>query len=126
MTNDQKAKFKFWWDEENKIIRYDQFQDLKIDGKVAQEITDGVNQIIKDHPQAGLLVNIAVQKSIPSSQARHTLGQLIAQFGSVKVAFINKNTALRVAVDFILHAAGSQNSSMFSDEQEALKWLKEK
>lgn len=126
-SQNQNEKFKIWWDEENGIIRYEQFVGLEMDDQFAQEISKAVDRVFESHPQADILINfsnVVGPESIPTSKGRKIISELVKKYASRRLALVNQSTVMRVVINFIIQASGHKDAKSFATEEEALKWLK--
>jgi hypothetical protein len=115
---------KVWWDPENKIGRT--AVGGETDVAVAEEIRDKVYALAEEHEGTiNWLIDLTQNTKIASSQARKILSGISSYPRFGKLAFFGQNIFIRVALNFIMGAAGKKNTRQFATEAEALAWLKE-
>ena len=119
----ENPKFKIWWDEENKIVRYW----VKGIGnkKLAEDVVVETQTLLTAHPEAkGVLVDVS-EVILANRMARQVFAKGI---NSIKkpFAFYGTNLVTRVIVKLIFRVTGrSGNMKIFATEEEALEWLKQ-
>jgi hypothetical protein len=126
MDNKQQ-EHKVWWDDENKIGR------IYIIGEVNEEmITPLIKEalLIADRygKQIGWLVDLTkITKSLVSLNVRKIMTDAMKLVSRGHIAVIGMSTLVKVVLSFVIKATGREDIKMefFSNEKEALKWLKE-
>ena len=117
------GKYKIWWDEAEEIIR----------AVVIGEVDEQLGSKYKEEnrrlfEQFGRKVNVLVDMSkvtkTTSKGRKH--GAEVVQLANVgKIAFIGASILIRTVTNFIMSASGKKGAKHFTNEEEALKWLKE-
>jgi len=126
MDNKQQ-EHKVRWDDENKIGR------IYIIGEVNEEmITPLIKEalLIADRygKQIGWLVDLTkITKSLVSLNVRKIMTDAMKLVSRGHIAVIGMSTLVKVVLSFVIKATGREDIKMefFSNEKEALKWLKE-
>jgi hypothetical protein len=126
MENKQQ-EHKVWWDDENKIGR------IYIIGEVNEEmITPLIKEalLIADRygKQIGWLIDLTkITKSLVSLNVRKIMTDAMKLVSRGHIAVIGMSTLVKVVLSFVIKATGREDIKMefFSNEKEALKWLKE-
>ncbi len=117
------AKWKVWWDEENKIGR------IKMEGnsddETPIELFDKLDEINSKIPgKTSWLVDPGNIR--PSSRFRKMIAERFYENPKIeKHAVLTTSTAIKVIMQFIMKATGRKNVRAFANEGEALRWLKE-
>jgi len=125
MENETEYKFKIWKKDEGIIsIKTWEKEWLEEDAirfkKELFEIldkTEGKAKILGDASGAGFG---------PTFKARKIYTEIIKSPKIGKAAIFGLNRSNKVIVSFLLKASGKNDLKVFSNEEEALKWLKEK
>lgn len=97
----------------------------------AYEIIDVAERLLKDSKgKSRVLIQILAYKGpfIASSEFRKQVSKKIKEVikdpGFEKVAILGGTIIIRTVSSFIITASGVKNMKIFSDKEEALKWLK--
>jgi len=116
------AKFKVWWDEEKGILYNKSWGDFEEEDarKQAAEIL----RTTGSKPGKALALNDLREAGKASSAARKVFSQLMKNEKVAKHAFVGMRILTRVIVSFIMKASGVNNIKFFSNEEDAVKWLK--
>ncbi len=116
------AKWKVWWDEENKIGR------IKMEGnpddETPNELFDKLDEINSKIPgKTSWLVDPGNIR--PSSRLRKMIAERIYKNPEIeKHAVLTTSVATKVIIQFIIKASGRKNVRAFASEGEAKRWLK--
>lgn len=125
MENQTQGEYKIWWDDKEKIVRF------VISGALNIEITeamvkDGKQLIEEKGRNLNWMVNMEnLSTPVYSPSSRKMMTEAVKILSGGKIAMIGVPLIAKVAAKFILVSAGYKNVKFFSNEEEALKWLKE-
>ena len=121
----ESEKYKIWWDEENQIIRYKQFEDQNFTPELAQENSEKIDRILNEKHINRYLLDLVNLTTIPDRNARKAIIGLANKYSFLKIAILSRHTAMRVLINFVVTSAGHRKIKAFTDEAEAIKWLRE-
>lgn len=128
MKNNQQANFKVWWDEENQTIReYMIGNQSEEDAKASVEELSRLEASLKKKgiKELNLLFD-ASRAGIPASKARRIYADWLKKGTINKAAIYGGGVVQRTIANFIFSYTGkSEKMKYYSNEEEALKWLKE-
>ena len=116
------AKFKVWWDEENGILINKSWGDFEEED--AKNQATEILRMTESKPGKILSLNDMRDAGKASSAARKIYSKLMKNEKVAKHAFLGMRTLTKVIVSFIMKASGVNNIKFFSNEAEAVNWLK--
>lgn len=125
MNNQKQQKYKIWWNEEEKIIRF-QLLAEELEEEAIMEIFKESREITERYGKVNSLVDLSKLKKNISSRARRRVNGILKGNPNInKLAILGASTVIRVGVNFIMAAIGKKDVKFFTTEKEAMKWLKQ-
>jgi len=116
-------KVKIWWDEKEGIGRFMATDEITED--MITKIEEVFFKIAEEHDKTDWSIDLREFSKLPSSHARKRMSDHMKHYAVRKIAVITSKIAIRVATNFVLVASGkTADIKFFSNEEEALKWLK--
>jgi len=118
-------KVKVWWDEKDGIGRFIATDEITED--IITKVEEMFFKLAEEHDKTDWLIDLREFSKLPSSHARKRIFDLMKHHAVRKVAVITSKIAIRVVTNFVLVASGkTADTKFFSNEEEALKWLKKR
>ena len=122
MPDNQQAKFRVWWDEENRIIRCEAWGNFEEEDAKAQ--AEEFKKMLEARPGKTSVVNDLRKAGTASSGARKVFVQTLKDEKFEKTAFIGLKVVTRTIISFLIKFAGVNNVRCFDNEEDALRWIK--
>ena len=120
---DKKDKtYEIWWDKDEKVVRARATGVLDVDE--AQGILEATEKIAQDHKDSiNWLIDLNQMTKV-TSQARKILAEASGHPSIHRYAFVGASIFIRTVANFIAAAGGQKKSRHFTEEKEALEWIK--
>jgi len=121
------AEFKVWWDEKEQVVRIIAIGDQT--EEIAREMVAKEHQLITSLNKKGIrVINVlcdVAKAGTASSPARKFFADWIKEGKVNKFALCGGGILQNTTANFVFFFAGFKGVKSFTDEEKALKWLKE-